>query len=216
MILSISHDIKTPLSTIKLYARALAEHLYDTDERRVDAARRIDEKANEISHSVDAIIQASTGEFLNLPVVDSEFYLERLVTKISEYYTHRLEAAHTHFSIEKYSDCLIRGDFDRMCEVTENFLENAIKYGDGKEISLSFTREEDCILMTVQNSGCTLLSEEVVHIFECFRRGSNSTNINGSGLGLYIARKLCTSMGGEVYAKVSDGIFTVTAVMKRA
>lgn len=216
LVLSISHDIKTPLSAIKLYSKALSEHLYDDEERKQEAAIKINEKADEVSKSVDAIIKTSTEDFLDFTVNNGEFYIKELIGKVTYYYSHRLETAHTRFTVASYENCLVQGDFNRMCEVTDNFMENAIKYGDGKEISITISYEENCVLLTVKNSGCKLQPEEITHIFDCFKRGSNSDHIQGSGLGLYIARKLCSLMGGEAFAKVENGYFMVTAVMKKA
>jgi signal transduction histidine kinase len=216
LILSISHDIKTPLSAIKLYSKALSERLYDDETKIIEAAKKIDQKADEIQHSIDAIIKTSTEDFIDFHVNNGEFYINDLTNKITAYYSDKLSSIRTSFSIEKVKNCLIRGDLDRMCEVAENFMENAIKYGDGKEITITFMTEEDCLLMTVSNSGCTLNPDEISHVFDCFRRGTNSGNISGSGLGLYIARNLMTRMGGEAFAQVTDGYFNVTAVMKKA
>ena len=105
---------------------------------------------------------------------------------------------------------------DRGVEVLQNFVENAIKYGDGKWISLDFSQEEDCVLATVRNSGCTLFDSELPHIFESFWRGSNVGAVPGSGLGLFICRQIMHRMGGEVFAAREGDVFAVTAVFGKA
>lgn len=85
---------------------------------------------------------------------------------------------------------MLKGDADRLIEVLQNLLENAIKYGDGKCISIDFSEEEDCRLITVRNSGCSLKQEELINLFDSFYRGSNVGSADGSGLGLYISRQL--------------------------
>ena len=95
--------------------------------------------------------------------------------------------------------------------------ENAIKYGDGKWVRISFSDEEDCRLITVTNSGCSVKEDEIPHLFESFYRGSNSEKAPGSGLGLYIARSLMRMMNGDIFAaKESAGDFSVTVVVKKA
>lgn len=141
-----------------------------------------------------------------------EFYLSELVTKIKLYYTEKLSLIKTDFFVGEYGDCLISGDLDRSVEVVQNIMENAIKYGDGKEISISFSEEEGCILIAVKNSGCTLPDTDLPHIFESFWRGTNAENLKGSGLGLYICRQLMHKMNGEVFAQIKDGDMCVTAV----
>lgn len=194
LVLSISHDIKTPLSAIKLYAKALSKGLYKDKERQTEIFDNIHTKAVEIENFVNEIIKASSEEFLNLEVAIGEFYLSQAVEKISDYYCEKLELVKTGFMIGEYSNCILKGDLDRLVEVLQNVIENAIKYGDGHSIEISFTKEEDCRLITVRNSGCTLPKTELPHVFESFWRGSNAGNKSGSGLGLYICRQLMHKM----------------------
>jgi len=98
----------------------------------------------------------------------------------------------------------------------QNIIENAIKYGDGKSININISKEDDCILVSIQNSGCTLSDTEIPHIFESFWRGSNSEKTQGSGLGLYICRQLMHKMGGEIFAGIKDGFMSVTLVFEKA
>lgn len=95
-------------------------------------------------------------------------------------------------------------------------MENAIKYGDGKQIRIFASEEEDCKLIHIENSGCELKQEELTNIFDSFYRGSNSRNIKGSGLGLYIAKNLMKKMNGDVYAKTDGQKFCITLVVKKA
>lgn len=136
LILSLSHDIKTPLSAIKLYTKALMEELYDSREKREEAL--------------------------------------------------------------------------------QNIMENAIKYGDGRQITIAFSEEEDCRLVSVVNTGSSIPESELVHIFDSFYRGSNADHVKGSGLGLYICRSLMHRMDGEVFAEQSEDGFLVTVVIRKA
>ena len=216
LVLSISHDIKTPLSAIKLYAKALSKGLYTDKSRQIQIAENINDKADEIEGFVSQIIKASNEDFLNLEVAHGEFYLSELVNKISLFYNEKFELIKTGFFVGKYSDCLLKGDLDRGVEVVQNIIENAIKYGDGHEIELVFSEEDDCKLLCVKNSGCTLSDAELPHIFESFWRGSNVGSNKGSGLGLYICRQLMLKMDGEVFAESKGDFMCVTIVFRKA
>ena len=207
LLLSLSHDIKTPLSAIKLYSKALSKGLYTDKEKQLEIAENINAKADEIEGYVAEIITASREEFLSLDVTMGEFYLSELVTKIKLYYTEKLSLIKTDFFVGEYGDCLISGDLDRSVEVVQNIMENAIKYGDGKEISISFSEEEGCILIAVKNSGCTLPDTDLPHIFESFWRGANAENLKGSGLGLSIAKDLTTLQGGKFELIIDGDLF---------
>ncbi len=216
LLLSLSHDIKTPLSAIKLYSKALSKGLYDSKEKQLEIAESINSKADEIESYVTQIITASREDFLSLEVNNSEFYLSELTNKIRVYYTEKLSLAKTDFTVDSRTDCLISGDIDRSVEVVQNIMENAIKYGDGKSVGISFSEEDGCTLVTVRNSGCTLADTDLPHIFDSFWRGENAEKQKGSGLGLYICRQLMHKMNGDIFAEIKDGFMCVTAVFEKA
>lgn len=216
LLLSLSHDIKTPLSAIKLYSGALAKNLYPDAEKQRETARAIGEKADEIEGYVSKIISASREDFLSLDTENGEFYLSELIRIITDYYEEKLELVKTDFLVSEYNNCLLYGDLNRAVEVLQNVMENAIKYGDGRKILITFPDDDEGILISIKNSGCSLDKSQLPHIFESFWRGANSENIPGSGLGLYICRSLMHKMNGEIFAEIDNEIITVTAVFGRA
>ena len=216
LILSLSHDIKTPLSSIELYAKALSENLYDTQDKRDEALQGITRNVKEIKKYVDEIVTASREDFLNLEVNEGEFYLSEVMNATQIYYGDKLSVLHTQLVVDEFADCLLKGDKNRLIEVVQNIMENAIKYGDGDCIRILCDDEEDCKLITIENSGCSLKEEEMPNLFDSFYRGSNSHGIKGNGLGLYICKNLMRKMDGEVFAQIIDDTFRVTVVIRRA
>lgn len=215
LLLSISHDIKTPLSAIKLYSKAFLTNLYPDSGKQYEIVEKISNKADEIEGFLSQLAKASSEEYLSLDVNKGEFFLSGLINNISGYYNEKLKLVNTKFDIGKYSDCLVYGDIDRGTEVLQNIIENAIKYGDGYSISINISEEEDSILVAVKNSGCTLPETEFPHIFDSFWRGSNAGNNKGSGLGLYICRQLMYKMNGGIFAETGNGFMIVTVVFAK-
>lgn len=216
MIMSISHDIKTPLSAIKLYAKSLSQNLYKEREKQVEVAENINKRAVEIEAFVSDIIESSNEDFLKFNVHNNEFYLSELIENVSKYYREKLDLLKIEFNISNYGNCVLKGDLDRSIEALQNIIENAIKYGDGHYIKIDFYTEEDCRLISVTNSGCALNESELPHIFESFWRGSNSQKIEGSGLGLYICRQLMHLMDGDIFSEIKGKDMTVTLVFRIA
>lgn len=207
LLLSISHDIKTPLNTIKLYAKAIAEGLYETNEKNLFAAKQIQEKSFEIESFVKQIIKTSSEDVLEIQVEKGEFYLNDLIDKVKETYQEECKLKMTDFFVEECSNKLIKGDLNRAFEVIGNILENAFKYGDGKEIRISFYEEDYCQLIKIYNSGETVNQNEFNHIFDSFYRASNAKNKQGNGLGLYICKYIMEKMDGEIFAQYeNDGM----------
>lgn len=213
MLLSLSHDIKTPLSAIKLYSKALSSGIYKEPAKQLEVYNNINAKADEIEKLVAEIMRTETEDIIAFDVKNSEFYLSAVINYINTYYSDKL--TNTDFSVAKYSDCILNGDCDRLIEVLQNIIENAIKYGDGISISIDFFDEEDCRIITVKNSGCTLEKSELAHIFDSFYRGSNVGSKKGNGLGLYICRQLTKAMGGDIFADIENNYMCVSVVCKK-
>lgn len=215
LILSVSHDIKTPVGIIELSAKSLEHDLYKDEEKQKEVSKNISAKCEEIKKYVSDLIKASNEEFLKLEVNMGEFYTSQLLESIRSYYKEKLGLLKTEFVVTEYTDMVIKGDLDRSIEILQNIIENAVKYGDGRRIELSAEVEEKFLLVTVTNSGCTLQNSELPHIFESFWRGSNSAKVDGSGLGLSICRSLIRKMGGEIFANIDDdNSFCVTVVFE--
>ena len=215
LILSISHDIKTPLSAIKLYTKALKEDIYDTPEKKLEALNGIEKNVGEIEHHVSEIVTASKEDFLNLSVKQGEAYLADILKKIEILYKEKFSTLHTDFSIASFENVLVKCDEDRLEEVLQNILENAIKYGDGRYVRIDIGEEENYKLIAITNSGCSIKEDELPHLFDSFYRGSNVNNKEGSGLGLYIAKTLMHMMKGEIFAKINKDEFTIVTVVKK-
>ena len=213
MILSISHDIKTPLSTIKLGAKALQAGLYPDETKQQEVLTQMANKTVEIENFVAEIIKISKEDLFAFEVKKKEFYLSDVVEKIKTDYREVLDLQKTAFEIADFSNRLLLGDLERLIEVLQNLMENAIKYGDGVKVSMAFDIEEDHQLITIKNTGNMLDQKELVYLFESFWRGSNVKNAPGSGLGLYICRQLMRQMDGDIYARINDDTFCMTIVI---
>ena len=212
--LSLSHDIKTPLQAIKLYAKALSKFNQSPEKNR-EIAAKINEKADEIDGYVREITRTQKEDFFDLTVENGEFYLSEAIRKIETYYADKLDFLKTEFAVGTYADCIVKGDLERVVEVLQNLMENAIKYGDGRRIHITFSDEEDCRMITVANSGDALSENEMPYIFDSFWRGSNVRNQSGSGLGLYICRCLLSKMDGEIFAAKREDGMAVTVLLRK-
>lgn len=214
LVLSLSHDIKTPLSAIELYTKALKEGICDSEEKKAEALNGILKNADEIKRYAGEISKISREDFLDLKVNVSEVYIDDVINKIEAFYRDRLSVIHTGFSVDRHTNCLLMCDPDRLVEVLQNFMENAIKYGDGKSVKISFEEEEGYKLICVTNTGTAPDETDMQSIFDSFYRGKNTEGIQGSGLGLYICKNLMQKMDGDAYAEAVDGGFRAVAVVK--
>lgn len=207
MLLSLSHDIKTPLNTIKLYAKALEENLYEDESMKKKAEHQIGEKTIEIEKYVEEIMKTSREDLLDIQVKMQDFYLKDLIDKVMDTYLEKCSIRMLQLQVGTYENCLIKGDLERAQEVFENIFENAFKYGDGRRMEITFYTEDYCQLIRIFNTGSVVTENEINHIFESFYRGINSKGKQGNGLGLYICREIMRRMDGEIFAQsLEDGM----------
>lgn len=204
LLLSISHDIKIPVSAIKLHAKSIYEDVISDKELQMNAARKIEAHAIEIDNFVKQIVEASSEDIVSIEVQNSEFYIKDYMDYISNTYEEKFRVNRIDFKIKEYENRLLKGDFDRAVEVMENLLENAMKYGNGKQIVISFYEEDYCQIISVFDTGIPVEDREIPHLFDSFFRGSNAKAKEGNGLGLYICKKIMQKMDGEIFAERAE------------
>lgn len=207
MLLSLSHDIKTPLNLIKLYSKAIEEQVYENEEDNLHAAHQIQAKSTEIEAYVEAIMKTSREDILDIHVEMEDFYLHDFVLAIQTNFQEICAIRKIDLKIGSYENRLIQGDFHKLREVIENLFDNAFKYGDGNRIEITFYEEDYCQLIRFFNTGKNIDDQDINHIFESFYRGKNSSGKQGSGLGLYICKEIMHKMDGEIFVqKETNGI----------
>ncbi|MBO0586944.1 HAMP domain-containing sensor histidine kinase [Sporosarcina sp. E16_8] len=214
LIASISHELKTPVSAIKLYAVALYEDLYESDKKRKECAKLIERNAEKIEKLIGEIITTSTSSLSDFEIQTREFYLSEWIEKVTYSNKEKLALLKINFEIEPARDKLLVGDPDRLVEVFDNIIENAIKYGDGNYIKVSFYEEDYRQLIRIENSGASISQNELPHMFLSFWRGSNVGDKPGNGLGLYIGKQLLKKMEGDIFAETKDNVVAIVLVVR--
>ena len=207
LLLTLSHDIKTPLNMIKLYGKALEDGMYPTDVERIKVYHQIREKAVQIENFVSEIMKVSKEDIVCIEVEKGEFYLKELVQWIRTHYGEKCALRKCSLTIDEYQNRILQGDLHRLFEVFENLFVNALKYGDGRLIGISFYEEDYCQLIRVFNTGAAVSEKEFIHLFDSFFRGENTRGQQGNGLGLYICKEIMRKMGGDIFAECeTDGM----------
>lgn len=200
MIASLSHDIKTPLSNIRLYTDALGEQLYTDDQIK----ERIYENCNKIDQYVKEIMNTSNEDLFDFSVVMKEVYLHD-VLDIFDREKERVELALVSYHQDPCKDGLIYTDIHRLREVVHNIIDNALKYGDGKWIHVSFYEEDHHHIINITNSGNSIDHQDINVLFQSFYRGNNAQHQKGNGLGLYICKQLMKQMDGDIFITQQEG-----------
>ncbi len=212
ILLSVSHDIKTPLNAINLYAQALEQDIYSEPVQIKEAAAHIQEKTREIDSFVKEIIRSSTEEVVVIKVNNIDFYLNDVIGKIYQSYFEKCSLRRLELTIGDHDNYMLHGDPDRLYEAISNLMENAMKYGDGRNINIDISVEEYCVLIAVSNTGAPVEDKDMSHLFDSFYRGSNASGKEGSGLGLYICSEIMHKMEGDIYAEKTENGMSIVLV----
>ena len=206
---SIAHGIKTPVANIRLYAQALKSGLYrkdgipDPDDAMV--AEKIEKNTQDIEDIVKDLLNAASKSIVEYEPSIDQFYLSEIEDWLNEEYSNRMNVLKIPFVIDCKSRVMISSDKSGVIRVLTQFIENAIKYGDGARIGVVIDKTDEGYEFTVSNTGSRVPENEERYVFNSFYRGSNSENVEGNGLGLYEASFIARKLGGTVATRYNDG-----------
>lgn len=203
LLASIAHGIKTPVTNIRLYAEAIRTGLYiDSGDGSVnnDIAEKIERNTEDIEKKITEMINTAATSVSDYEPVNERFYMQEIADVIEREFGERLRISRTVYSIECDGNPMISSDKYGIFRILSQFIENAIKYGDGTSLKISMSRQDEGFSFSVCNKGSLLPAKEMPFIFGCYWRGSNSQNKSGSGIGLYAAKEIAHCLGGTVYA----------------
>jgi PAS domain S-box-containing protein len=199
----VAHDLRQPLGAISLSAKLLAR-LTD-DGHLTPHFERIRSSAQRLNRMVDDLMDLSRLDAHRLELVRRNVDLAALVRDSVERMA--LEAPDRSFDVRVEGNVPeAHADPDRVAQVMENLLTNAVKYGtDGTPITVAVERESREIAVAVTNDGKALAPEELSRLFQRFQRTASARlqGIRGTGLGLYITRSLVEAHGGRIAAQTS-------------
>ena len=212
LVAKLSHDIKTPVASIKAASEvgaALAEKAASESApvplpaQLFDNYTQIIRKADQINSLITNLFTATLEELRQLTVTPSDMP-SRELREIFESadYLHRAAIPHI-------PDCLLYADRLRLQQVFDNLFANSYKYA-GTKIVLSVSRKERCLAVSMADYGGGVPAEELPLLMEKFKRGSNASNTEGAGLGLYISDYFMKEMHGELFLENGQNGLKVT------
>ncbi len=206
LISCISHDLKTPISTIKAYTEGLRDGIARTDIERMEYVQTILEKTNLLNTMITELLEFSNTQLKQLDIKKEEIYLQDYLTPVMK----ELEGYVTYHSMKFFvtnteENPIVIMDSKRITEVLYNLVENSIKYKQANDpmIHIHITRKEKGILIRVIDNGTGINANDIPYVFDKFYRAekSRSSNIPGSGLGLSICKYIIEQHNGEIYCK---------------
>jgi signal transduction histidine kinase len=208
----VSHELRSPLTAVRGNMDLLRRGAANDPEERAQVLGAIDSEVERMSRLVsDLLLLARSDSGVTLEKHPVE--LDTLLLDV--YRQAQLTARSVRIALGAEDQAIVMGDRDRLKQVLLNLVDNAIKYTPaGGEVTLSLTKDDQWVRISVQDTGIGVAPEDVPHLFDRFYRvdKARSRDAGGTGLGLAIAKSVVDAHGGRITvdSKAGQGsIFTV-------
>ena len=210
LITNVSHDIKTPLTSIINYADLLKKENIETEPVKgyIEVLDRQSERLKKLITDLLEASKASSGNIkMNIREVDAGLMLEQVYGE----YQNKFEKAGLTGIVTKPSETVfIKADANHLFRVFDNILGNVVKYAQpGTRVYIDLTQNDETITISFKNISKEKLNITGEELMERFVRGDRSRNTEGSGLGLSIAKSLANLMGGKLEIVIDGDLFKV-------
>ena len=199
---AVSHDLRSPLSAIAVWARVLRASAATTD--AIQPLERIDGNIRLLGRLIDDLLDVSriTTGTLRFDMAPTD--LADTVTAALDSVRASAESKHVDVRAELGGDAPVVGDPGRLQQVAANLVGNAVKFTpEGGRVVVRVDRGERCALLTVRDTGTGIARDFLPHVFDRFAQAPDAPR-QGLGLGLAIVRHIVEAHGGSVRAE-SDG-----------
>ena len=197
LVASLSHDIKTPIASIKAVSEIMQVKL--VDENIINKLKIIDSKADQINTLITNIFNATLEELqeLKVEVLEESSKIIYDIIKKADYLNQ--------VTFLKTAECIVLIDPLRLSQVIDNIISNSYKYAN-TSINVSLLIEDKYLEIHFKDFGLGPSDEELALIFNKYYRGKNASGKAGTGLGLYISKYLMNKMKGDINCeKTEDG-----------
>lgn len=216
LISNVSHDLKTPLTSIINYTDLLKRPGLSEAER-ADYIGIIEQRARQLKTLTEDLMEASKVTSGNVAVKPDALVLMELLRQAAAEYEAPFEAVGLHLTLRAIggsAERTIYSDGQLIWRVLQNLLDNCRKYAlSGSRVYLTLSEQPSGLCLTLRNISAHPIREPGQHLLERFVRGDASRHTEGSGLGLSIAHSLITLLGGSFALEAVDDLFTVRVVL---
>ncbi len=206
---NVSHELKTPLTSIKGFVETLLEGALEDKENNRNFLKIILEHANRLDSLVNDLLSLSHIESKGIVIDKSEFSLSNQVKEVITGFKSQLKSKGIEVTNQLPQELIINGDKNRLEQVLVNLIDNAIKFNKDKGLIKIYSQDySGNIKVIIEDSGMGIPQKDIPRIFERFYRvdKARSRQLGGTGLGLSIVKHIVELHGGSVGVESTEGL----------
>ena len=215
---NLSHELKTPLISIKGYSELVHDEVMGPlNSRQKSAMKTVLEKYDHLSFLMDSLIYMSIIKSGKVQYRLDPIRIEDTLTKVVEYFSFKSNEKNIYFSFDFQDHLpLMKGDVEYLPYLFRSIIDNAVKFSPSEsEILIRAYEDKGNIHVSVTDSGIGIPEHEIKNIFERFYQidGSKSRKYGGSGMGLYVSKTIAEIHHGNIWVESAEGSGTTVHVM---
>ncbi|PGO32687.1 sensor histidine kinase [Bacillus cereus] len=218
MISNISHDLRTPVTSLIGYVDLLGNQLHSNREECEQYVSILKRKSYELKNQVDDLLEYCQINYREIELHKSVANMKAFIEQIMIDFVPQLDDADMSFCINGDKELHVEMDVALMVRLFENVISNSIMYGkDGKQILIQISKRDMNVEIEIKNFGQCIPNENLPYVFEKFYRGekSRSSHTGGKGMGLAIARSIAELHKGDITVRSNDKETVFTIVLSQ-
>jgi len=205
-----SHELKTPLTSLKLQSQFLKRRLefpnsQVSSKKVIDFSEQTDRQVNRLTKLVDDMLDVARIRSGKLTVDKQREDMGGIIKEVVDRLRPQFAASQCEIKMEIPNSIFCEGDRFRLEQVITNLLTNALRYGSGKPIEIYLGKVESCFRIKVRDYGIGIAPENHQRIFNRFERAISANEVSGLGLGLFITSQIVHSHGGRIWVESDLG-----------
>lgn len=206
-----SHELKTPITSLKLRIQNLHRKLIDPE--FTYEFTKLDDQIDRLTTLIETILDVTRIQQGKLNLKTSKVNLSEIISLLVDQFSHELKAAHCKIDVSISPKIVGYWDKSRIEQIISNLFSNTIKYAHDSQISIDASQDENKTIIHFKDTGQGIPSEKRDLVFNPYERGSPPSGVSGFGLGLYVCKQIVAAHHGKIEIEKNENAEVGTSIL---